>query len=304
MVRLLCPSVSEALTYCIIGEGALIAMKGSPLGIGSDIGGSVRIPSAFCGIYGLRPSAGRVPYLGTANSLLGQDSVLSVLGPMSGSAEGLSVLMKACAGREPWNRDPIAVRKRWDDVDEKYTDNGDKLCFGILWDDKDTLPTPPIRRALEITKRALVEAGHTGTFGMQKYRSCFHLIHLFSCGLEPASSQRTLSPMGMCTSSRSFSPTNHRPRRVKSWPLAQMKTLRIYQHRQANLSSHPWPHPWIIHMMMIRLFLLSFQVINLQSLHTSSGKSRNARERYAKNSWQAGIRRRNKLGQADLWMRS
>ena len=46
------------------GEGALVGLKGSPLGFGSDIGGSVRIPAAFSGTYGLRPSSGRVPYEG------------------------------------------------------------------------------------------------------------------------------------------------------------------------------------------------------------------------------------------------
>jgi amidase len=46
------------------GEGALISLKGSPIGFGTDIGGSIRIPAAFCGLYGLRPSAGRLPYEG------------------------------------------------------------------------------------------------------------------------------------------------------------------------------------------------------------------------------------------------
>lgn len=50
------------------GEGALIGLKGSPLGFGSDIGGSVRIPSAFNGLFGLRPSAGRIPYEGIIRS--------------------------------------------------------------------------------------------------------------------------------------------------------------------------------------------------------------------------------------------
>lgn len=40
------------------GEGALIALKGSPLGVGSDIGGSIRIPAGFNGLYGLRPTVG------------------------------------------------------------------------------------------------------------------------------------------------------------------------------------------------------------------------------------------------------
>lgn len=44
------------------GEGSLVAARGSPLGIGTDLGGSIRIPAALCGLYGLSPSQGRHPY--------------------------------------------------------------------------------------------------------------------------------------------------------------------------------------------------------------------------------------------------
>lgn len=47
------------------GEAALLAMDGSALGIGSDIGGSLRIPTAYCGIYSLKPGSQRVSYGGT-----------------------------------------------------------------------------------------------------------------------------------------------------------------------------------------------------------------------------------------------
>ena len=43
------------------GEAALIAAGASPLGLGNDIGGSLRIPAAFCGITSIRPTAGRTP---------------------------------------------------------------------------------------------------------------------------------------------------------------------------------------------------------------------------------------------------
>ncbi|KAF7977397.1 hypothetical protein HWV62_4023 [Athelia sp. TMB] len=144
------------------GEGALIAMKGSPLGIGSDIGGSVRIPSSFCGLYGLRPCYGRVPYAGAANSMEGQDSILSVLGPMSSSISGVKLFMKAIIAQEPWLRDPLAVRKKWDEQEYRLEDHGKggKMCFGMMWNDGVVVPHPPIIRALQATKKALVAAGH------------------------------------------------------------------------------------------------------------------------------------------------
>ncbi|KAI0639374.1 general amidase [Trametes polyzona] len=145
------------------GEGALIGMRGSPLGIGSDLGGSVRYPSSFNGLYGLRPSYGRLPYGGCVNSLQGQDSAPSSLGPLSGSVSGIKVFMEAVLAQEPWLRDPLCVRKKWDENAYKLADHGGggKLCFAIMWDDGSVVPQPPVRRALEMTKRALEAAGHT-----------------------------------------------------------------------------------------------------------------------------------------------
>ncbi|KAL0567900.1 hypothetical protein V5O48_014096 [Marasmius crinis-equi] len=152
------------------GEGALIALKGSPLGVGSDTGGrvatsipaSIRIPSACCGTYGLRPSYGRVPYAGCANSLEGQDSVLSVLGPLCNSIDGLKLFMKAVIDSKPWTQDPLAVCKQWNDEEYQLADHGSgkELCFAVLWDDGVTVPDPPILRGLEATKEALLAVGH------------------------------------------------------------------------------------------------------------------------------------------------
>ncbi|KAG6827461.1 hypothetical protein H0H92_011700 [Tricholoma furcatifolium] len=137
------------------GEGALI-------GVGSDIGGSIRIPSAFCGTYGLRPSYKRIPYAGCTNSLEGQDSLPSVLGPLANSIEGLKLFFRSVLSTCPWLRDPLALRLGWDEEAYRLVEHGGgkNLCFAILWNDAVSVPHPPIIRGLEMAKEALLSAGH------------------------------------------------------------------------------------------------------------------------------------------------
>ncbi|KAJ7887502.1 general amidase [Mycena olivaceomarginata] len=134
------------------GEGALIALKGSPLGVGSDIGGSIRIPAGYCGLYGFR----------CVNTMEGGDSVLSVLGPLSNTLDGIKIFFKAVMSKEPWLKDPMVIRKRWSEEEYNLADhgNGKNLCFAIMWDNAVVVPDPPVRRGLEITKAALLAAGH------------------------------------------------------------------------------------------------------------------------------------------------
>ncbi|PQE33815.1 general amidase protein [Rutstroemia sp. NJR-2017a WRK4] len=101
------------------GEGALIGLKGSPVGIGTDIGGSIRIPAAFNGLYGLRPSSGRLPFEGLANSMDGQNTTLSVVGPLATTARSLRFITKAILSTEPWLHDPLVCEIPWRDVQER-----------------------------------------------------------------------------------------------------------------------------------------------------------------------------------------
>ena len=150
------------------GEGALIGMKGSPLGFGTDIGGSIRIPAAFCGLYGIRPSSGRMPYEGMANSMDGQNTVLSVVGPLSSTVGGLRLAMKSLLSQQPWLHDPLVHEIPWREEQEKEIFDlvssaaGGKggLVFGILESDGVVTPHPPVRRAMKMVVEALEKSGH------------------------------------------------------------------------------------------------------------------------------------------------
>ena len=125
---------------------------------------SVRYPASFNGLYGLRPSAHRLPYAGCVNSLEGQDSAPSSLGPISGSLSGLREFMKAVIGQEPWRLDPLVTRKKWDEDAYRLVEHGHgkQLCFALMENDGTVLPSPPIQRALAMTAVALKAAGHKG----------------------------------------------------------------------------------------------------------------------------------------------
>ncbi|CAG8981732.1 hypothetical protein HYALB_00013431 [Hymenoscyphus albidus] len=142
------------------GEGVLLAMKGSPLGVGTDIGGSIRIPSSFNYLYGLKPTFGRFPVYGTKSGISGQDFIYSNNGPMSRSLSTLKLYCKAVLSTSvsPWNLDPKCLAIPW----RENTPLPKKLRFGIIPDNDGEIHVhPPISRGLALTKAALLAAGHT-----------------------------------------------------------------------------------------------------------------------------------------------
>ncbi|KAF2402695.1 amidase [Trichodelitschia bisporula] len=132
------------------GEGALVGMRGSVLGIGTDIGGSIRSPAANCGVYGLRPTSYRLPNEGGIATMLGQEHVVPVIGPLSTSLEGIRIFAKTLVDRKPWLRQPCLLPFPWKEENQLPlgTDGKPRLKVAVLWDDEVVKPHPPILRAL------------------------------------------------------------------------------------------------------------------------------------------------------------
>jgi fatty acid amide hydrolase len=137
------------------GEGAIVAAGGAALGVGTDIGGSVRIPAAFCGIAGIRPTAGRLPDMGRLSVPIGQTAIASQVGLLARCVEdlalGLDVLSDGDGG--PTLAPPVPS-KDWA-VDLR------KLRVGTFIDDGVMTPAPACRRAVEEAASMLAAAGAT-----------------------------------------------------------------------------------------------------------------------------------------------
>ncbi len=95
------------------GEAALLAMRGSPIGWGTDIAGSIRIPCGFNNLYGIRPSFGRISATGLADNLSGLPTAASVVGPMSADLTSLIQMMKWFINRNAWREDCKTVDIPW-----------------------------------------------------------------------------------------------------------------------------------------------------------------------------------------------
>ncbi|HEX9037249.1 MAG TPA: amidase family protein [Ktedonobacterales bacterium] len=84
------------------GQAAIIAASGSPLGLGTDIGGSIRVPAAYCGIAGIKPTAGRLPDFAAFGMPLGQNAISSQVGPLARTVGDVALTLEILnGGRAP-----------------------------------------------------------------------------------------------------------------------------------------------------------------------------------------------------------
>ncbi len=138
------------------GEAAAIAAGMSPLGIGTDIGGSIRMPAHFCGIAGFKPTVDRWSNRGCATAIAGQEVVRAQIGPMARCVDDLLLAWRAVDPRRMHRCDPrVAPLPAGEPVDIDL--RGRKI--GFVADDAFLQPAPALRRAVAEACEYLVAAG-------------------------------------------------------------------------------------------------------------------------------------------------
>lgn len=128
--------------------------------MGTDIAGSIRIPSLCCGTYGFKPTTNRVPFGGQSNYPFPQAHVPGIdpaAGPLANSVDDLALFMRTVTRQQPWKYDATATHVGWRDVG---SEEPRRLTFGILAEDPQYKLHPPVRGAIDRTVDILEAAGH------------------------------------------------------------------------------------------------------------------------------------------------
>ncbi|MFI4877145.1 MAG: amidase [Blastopirellula sp. JB062] len=138
------------------GEAAIIAAGGSPLGLGSDLGGSIRLPAHFCGIHGLKPTNRRIARTGAFANLRGMQGVEYQAGPLARHVEDLELAMRVLTNAPyRWHGGDGACRQ-FGNCEE--TDLA-QLRIGYWEDDGYFRAAPAIRRVVRQSVAALQASG-------------------------------------------------------------------------------------------------------------------------------------------------
>lgn len=143
------------------GEAAAIAAGMSAGGVGSDGGGSIRVPAHFSGICGLKPTPGRIPSTGHFPPSGGPFTLIGVVGPMARTVGDLKVLFEVMQGPDDGESCAAPVPVRWPDEASVK-----KLRVGYFEDDGRTPVTEEIRDAV----RTAAEVLSNGGFEVEQFR--------------------------------------------------------------------------------------------------------------------------------------
>ena len=136
------------------GESAAIAAGLSAAGLGSDSGGSVRVPAHFTGICSLKPTPGRIPGRGHLPPCVGPFSILGAIGPLARTVGDVALMFRTLSGQDPNDPSSPPVAFREPSLDELRTNT-----IGFFEDDGLVPVTPETRAAVNVAVAALRAAG-------------------------------------------------------------------------------------------------------------------------------------------------
>lgn len=235
------------------GQAAIIAAGGSPMGLGTDLGGSIRVPATSCGIAGLKPTTGRTPDAGRYSQPFGERAVMSQVGVLARQVADVALGMEIINGGRHPNVEPPMPLGNPETVDVSrlrvayYTDDGTfKVAPAVrraVLEAADTLKscgaqvtawTPPgVRHALDLFFGILSADGGQGitqTLGKNKLDARIATLLFMAKRSRPTLAVmgrllRLLGQHGLADSIRSF---GHRDT-LHYWQLVEEQM--VYQHR-------------------------------------------------------------------------
>lgn len=221
------------------GESAAIAAGMSAAGLGSDSGGSVRVPAHFTGICSLKPTPGRIPGRGHLPPCVGPFSILGAVGPMARTIPDVALLLRALGGRDP--RDPAGAPVPWRDPSPGELGS---LVIGVFEDDGAVPVTGETREAVRAAAAVLEREGlrveRFAPRGLEELRRLWWRFFV-QCGevlLEPAVAGReeSLSPVfrGFLEVARSLPPLTTREL-LSAWAELDLARERML----GEMSAHP-----------------------------------------------------------------
>ncbi|KNG46117.1 general amidase [Stemphylium lycopersici] len=149
------------------GEAALVAMKASVLGVGTDIGGSIRGPAAFCGVYGYKSTSYMLPMRDfLSHSFSAELNVLCSTGPFCRSLRDMDLFMTTVLGQKPWLQDQKVIPLPWTGLQSPAHK---PLRIGIIENDGFIEPQPPVKRAIAWARSQLSDPKHSSIFQVKPY---------------------------------------------------------------------------------------------------------------------------------------
>lgn len=132
------------------GAAAIVAASGAPLDLGTDTGGSIRLPAHFCGVAGIKPTTGRVPRTGHVIAFAGLHQSLTQVGPLARRVEDLVLALELIVG-------PDGIDPHIHPVPLRSPDDVDLAALRVAWhiDNGIVTPTAETMATVEAAARAL-----------------------------------------------------------------------------------------------------------------------------------------------------